>query len=51
MTYVLDTNIILFSILNPTFVINGTLITADKDFNHLADVYFPIHLVDINDFR
>jgi len=34
-----------------TFVVNGTLITADKDFNHLAGVYFPIHLIDINDFK
>jgi len=34
-----------------TFVVSGTLITADKDFNHLADIYFPIHLVDINNFR
>jgi len=34
-----------------TFVVDGILVTADKDFDHLANVYFPIHLVDINDFR
>ena len=32
-------------------VVQGTLITTDKDFDHLADVYFPIDLVNIGDFK
>ncbi|MEZ4883952.1 MAG: type II toxin-antitoxin system VapC family toxin [Chitinophagales bacterium] len=31
-------------------VLNATLVTIDKDFNHLQGVYLDLMLIDINDF-